>query len=241
MAAAPAEAKTTVVPNSAAFFLASDAKLVERKAELAPLHAKYSAPASSETIEKVAKVLTEKKFVVHVVADKAAALKQAQDLLGATASSFSYGGCQSLHEIGFVAWAGTQTTHTNYKAIAHANYGKPEGAKATAAGATSDWYFTTPCALSESGDLVWASATATRVSLWAKHTVFIVGAQKIVPTEADGLKRLYEYCKPLVGAATRALYGAPDTNVTETGILSSGNPFGPGQFHVILVKEVIGY
>lgn len=39
--------------------------------------------------------------------------------------------------------------------------------------------------------------------------MLIVGANKIVATEADGLRRLYEYCKPLVGAATRAKFGAP--------------------------------
>jgi len=233
--------ETKVDPNSAAGYLASDAKLIERKAELAPLYAKYSVPASADKVDAVAKTLTGKGFVVHVVADKAAALKACLDVLGATASSFSLGGCQSLTDIGLTEWAKTQTLHTNYKGLALANWGKPDYAKYNALGATSDAFFTAPSALSETGDLVWASATGTRVSLWSKKTIFVVGANKIVPTEADGLKRLYEYCKPLVGARTRAQFGAPDTNVTETGILSSGNPFGPGQFVVVLCKEALGY
>jgi hypothetical protein len=81
-----------------------------------------------------------------------------------------------------------------------------------------------------------------QLSLLAKNTVFIVGANKIVPTEADGLRRLYEYCKPLVGAATRAIFGAPDTFLFETTILGGQNPFGfPATIHIILVKEALGY
>jgi len=233
---------------SALGFINSDAKLGERKAEFLALHAKYNAVPAADVIERAVKGLHDKKYVVHVANNKAEALKHLQDLLASThkadaPASFSHGGVQSLDDIGFTAWYQTPAAaaYTNYKALSNANWGKPEHAKFSALGATSDWYFTTPSALAETGELVYASATATRVSLWAKHVVFVVGANKIVPTEADGLKRLYEYQKPLVGARTRKMYGAPDTFLFETTILGGQNPFNPAHIHVVLVKEALGY
>jgi len=191
--------------------------------------------------EKVIAALKEKKFDVRVAATKAEALTIATGLLGEKGSTFFAGGCQSFDDIGLTEWMKTQTAHTNYKGLALAGWGTPDYAKYTALGATSDYYFGTASALAETGELIWASATGTRNSLAAKHPVLIVGANKIVPTEADGLRRLYEYCKPLVGGLTRAKFGVPDTFLFETTILGGQNPFNPTQIIVIFVKEAIGY
>jgi len=221
--------------------IASDAKLQAGKEQYLSLVAKYSVVPSEATQEKVIAALKEKKFDVRVAKTKAEALTIATGLLGASGSTFSAGGCQSFDDIGLTDWMKTQTAHTNYKGLAVAGWGTPEYAKNMALGMIADYHFGTASAVAETGELIWASATATRVSLSAKHPVLIVGANKIVPTEADGLRRLYEYCKPLVGALTRAKFGAPDTFLYETVILGGQSPFNPGAVIIIFVKESIGY
>jgi len=208
------------------------------------LFTKYSAVPAAAVIDKTIAALKEKKYNVYVADTRADALRITTGLLPAGGASLSTGSSTSLHDIGFVDWlkSPAAAAHTNYKGLAVAKWGTAEYVTLTQKGLTADYFFTSASAVAETGELVWASATATRVSLAAKNTIFVLGANKIVPTEADGLRRLYEWCKPVVGAQTRAMFGVPDTFLFETSILGGQNPFGmPCTVHIVLVKEALGF
>jgi hypothetical protein len=66
--------------------------------------------------------------------------------------------------------------------------------------ASPDWIVGSVHALTEGGSFLIASASGSQlgpVASGAGHVVLVVGAQKIVPDLAAGLRRIYEYCLPL--------------------------------------------
>src|ERR1019366_6278746 len=67
-------------------------------------------------------------------------------------------------------------------------------------------------ALTEGGSLLIASASGSQLGPLASgagHVILVIGAQKIVPDVATGMRRIYEYCSPLEDARARRAYGVP--------------------------------
>jgi hypothetical protein len=96
-------------------------------------------------------------------------------------------------------------------------------------------------AITEEGDLLIASATGSQVGPYAYgagKVVWVVGAQKVVPTLQDGLKRLREYSLPLEDARALQAYGM---NSGLNKILIISREVNPGRATVVLVEEVLGF
>ncbi len=68
--------------------------------------------------------------------------------------------------------------------------------------------------------------------------ILVVGAQKIVPDVAAGLRRIYEYCYPLEDARARRAYGVPSG---VNSILIINKAVTPGRVTAIIVKERLGF
>jgi hypothetical protein len=96
-------------------------------------------------------------------------------------------------------------------------------------------------AVTEEGDLLIASATGSQLGPYAfgaGKVVWVVGAQKIVPTLQDGLKRLREYSLPLEDARALQAYGM---NSSLNKILILTREPNPARANVVLVEEVLGF
>jgi L-lactate utilization protein LutC len=96
-------------------------------------------------------------------------------------------------------------------------------------------------AVTEEGDLLIASATGSQLgpySYGAGKVIWVVGAQKVVPTLQDGLKRLREYSLPLEDARALQAYGM-NSGLCKTLIIS--RELTPGRATVVLVEEVLGF
>jgi hypothetical protein len=96
-------------------------------------------------------------------------------------------------------------------------------------------------AVTEEGELLIASATGSQLGPYAfgaGKVVWVVGAQKLVPTLQDGLKRLREYSLPLEDARALQAYGM-NSGLNKTLIVS--REVNPGRATVILVEEVLGF
>jgi hypothetical protein len=72
----------------------------------------------------------------------------------------------------------------------------------------------------------------------AAHVIWVVGTQKIVPTLADGLKRVEEYTLPLEDARAFKAYGM-HSGINK--LLIVHKEFMPGRTTMILVKENLGF
>jgi L-lactate utilization protein LutC len=96
-------------------------------------------------------------------------------------------------------------------------------------------------AVTEEGELLIASATGSQLgpySYGAGKVIWVVGAQKVVPTLQDGLKRLREYSLPMEDARALLAYGV---NSGLNKILIISREFNPGRATVVLVEEVLGF
>jgi LUD domain len=95
-------------------------------------------------------------------------------------------------------------------------------------------------AVTETESLVTASASGRQLGPYAAgagRVIFVVGAQKIVPDLAEGLRRIEEYVFPLEDARAQAAYGM------RSGInklLIVNREFTPGRTTVVLVDEPSG-
>lgn len=96
-------------------------------------------------------------------------------------------------------------------------------------------------ALTEDGSLMIASASGSQLGplvSGAEHVIVVIGAQKIVPDLATGLRRIYEYCFPLEDDRARRAYGVPSG---VNNILIINRVVTPGRITAIVVREALGF
>jgi hypothetical protein len=70
--------------------------------------------------------------------------------------------------------------------------------------------------------------------------IFVIGAQKIVPTLKDAFDRLEKHVIPLEDKRMQEAFGVP-TNASKILIFSKEQPFMGRQSHVIIVREKLGF
>ena len=108
-------------------------------------------------------------------------------------------------------------------------------------GAAPDWVVSSVHAVTEDGHLLIASNTGSQLSAEVYSggkVIFVVGAQKIVKDNIEGLGRIYEYVLPLEDARAQKAYGI-HSNVSK--ILIINKEIMPERITVILVKEKLGF
>jgi YkgG family uncharacterized protein len=96
-------------------------------------------------------------------------------------------------------------------------------------------------AVTEEGELLVASASGSQLGPYAQgagKVIWVVGAQKVVPTLEDGLKRIREYSLPLEDARALVAYGV---NSAINKILIISREINPSRASVVLVEEVLGF
>jgi len=215
--------------------------LIKSDAQLKDINNKWNKVASDAQVEAARKSLEEKKHKVTVVSDAKSALKALDGLLPKGAS-LGIGHSSTLEEIGFIEHLKNDRKDLkNYQGEAASAEAKGDYAAAGEArtrGYVSDVFFSSASALSETGEFLAADLTGSRIAGWlaAKSVVIVVGANKIVPTFEDLQKRLVEWQWPLESARARVAYGVPGSFPNNQLAIRGANPFGPGRFHVIIVK-----
>jgi hypothetical protein len=86
-----------------------------------------------------------------------------------------------------------------------------------------------------------ASATGSQLGPYAYGAgklVWVVGAQKIVPSLEEGFRRIREYSLPLEDARARQVYGM-QSFVGKLLVVS--REAQPGRITVVIVKENLGF
>ena len=81
------------------------------------------------------------------------------------------------------------------------------------------------------------SASPSMVSLSAPSVVFVVGAQKLVPTLEAARERIYQHSLVLEDARAVAAYGQH----SYVGKIMEIHQELPGRIHIVLVREPAGF
>jgi len=96
-------------------------------------------------------------------------------------------------------------------------------------------------ALTEDGHAIIASNSGSQLAAYvfsAAHVIWVVGAQKIVKNDEEGLKRIREHTLPLENQRMQQTYGM-DSNISK--VLVVNKEIMPDRITVILVKEKLGF
>jgi len=109
-----------------------------------------------------------------------------------------------------------------------------------AIGGQPDYALGSVHAVTRDGTLVIASASGSQLASYAwgaANVIFVIGAQKIVPTLEAAHERIYQHSFPLEDARAMAAYGQGSA---VRKILEIHQEV-PGRIHVVLIRQAVGF
>ncbi len=109
-----------------------------------------------------------------------------------------------------------------------------------AIGGQPDYALGSVHAVTRDGTLVIASASGSQLASYAwgaASVIFVVGAQKLVPTLAAAHQRIYQYSLKLEDARAQAAYGQHSS----VGKILEIHQELPGRIHVVLIRQPVGF
>ena len=109
-----------------------------------------------------------------------------------------------------------------------------------AIGGQPDYALGSVHAVTRDGTLVIASASGSQLASYAwgaANVIFVVGAQKLVPTLDAARERIYQHTLKLEDARAQAAYGQHSF----VGKLLEIHAELPGRIHIVLVRQPVGF
>jgi hypothetical protein len=203
----------------------------------------YDTIANPEIVTKTIDALNARNFHASEVASKEEALETIKKLIPAGASVMN-GASRTLEEIGFIDYLkagehGWENVHEQI--IAETDPVKKSALRKQ--GILADFYLGSVHAVSETGELVIASASGSQLphlAFTSQNLILAVGTQKIAPTLDAALTRLREYVVPLENERMIST-GAKGTTLAKILILEQEPAFMNRNVHVLFVNEPLGF
>jgi len=109
-----------------------------------------------------------------------------------------------------------------------------------AIGGQPDYALGSVHAVTQDGTLVIASASGSQLASYAwgaANVIFVVGAQKLVPTLEAAHERIYQHSLVLEDARAIAAYGQHSS----VGKVLEIHQELPGRIHIVLIRQVVGF
>jgi len=109
-----------------------------------------------------------------------------------------------------------------------------------AMGGQPDYALGSVHAITRDGTLVIASASGSQLASYAwgaANVIFVVGAQKLVPTLEAAHERIYQHSLVLEDARAIAAYGQHSS----VGKILEIHQELPGRIHIVLIRQVVGF
>ena len=109
-----------------------------------------------------------------------------------------------------------------------------------AIGGQPDYALGSVHAVTRDGTLVIASASGSQLASYAwgaANVIFVVGAQKLVPTLEAAHERIYQHSLKLEDARAQAVYGQH----SYVGKILEIHQELPGRIHIVLIHQLVGF
>ena len=109
-----------------------------------------------------------------------------------------------------------------------------------AIGGQPDYALGSVHAVTRDGTLVIASASGSQLASYAwgaANVIFVVGAQKLVPTLEAAHERIYQHSLKLEDARAQAVYGQHSS----VGKVLEIHQELPGRIHIVLIRQPVGF
>lgn len=198
----------------------------------------FSAPASTERLNRTVTALRERGYDVHLVDSAGDARATVVELLPTDQGIFT-ALSETLRLTGIAATIEESGVYKSVRKQAAEFDG--DFVRQLKLGAAPDVTLGSVHAITEDGQLVVASATGSQLASYAAgamRAIFVVGAQKVVPDLDTALRRIWEHCLPLESQRVLEASGQ-DSFIGK--ILIVEREAIPNRTTVILVREPIGF
>lgn len=203
----------------------------------------YDTLANAETVKRTIDALSQRGVSATLLGNRAEALEKIKSLIPKGASVMN-GSSRTLEEIGFVDYlkAGKHGWKNLHEDIL-AEKDKVKQALLRKQSVLSDFYLGSVHAVSETGECVIASNSGSQlphIVYTSPNLIFVVGAQKIMPTLDAALKRVREYVLPLEDKRMKdAGYGG--SAISKLLIFEREPAFMGRKVEMLLVNEKLGF
>jgi hypothetical protein len=204
----------------------------------------YATLASADRLQRTMEAVKARGIGAELVETKEAALERVRSLIPAGAVVMT-GGSITLEQIGFtgVLMSGNHPWR-NFKADL---LGEKDPVKQSAMrlqGTLAEYFLGSVNAISETGELVFASATGSQLPAYAftsRNVIWVAGAQKIAPTLEDALRRVREHVLPLEDQRQKNMGNKAGSFIGRILILEREPAYLRRSLTLILVNQVLGF
>ncbi len=203
----------------------------------------YDTIPSTDIIEKTAEALRERGMEVFIATNRVEALAKIKELIPKGAS-VNNGSSRTLEEIGLLDYLKSDThgwNNLHAAVLAEKDPGKQAQLRKEAMFA--EYYLGSVHALTETGEMIIASASGSQLSpiiSTSPNLIFVVGAQKIMPTYKDAMRRLREHVVSLEDKRMKDA-GMGGTVLAKIITFLREPAFMGRKVQMILVKERLGF
>lgn len=203
----------------------------------------YETLKPKEAIDRAMTSLEERGFLPELVASGAEALARIKALIPPGASVMN-GSSRTLEQIGFVDLLkeGKHGWNNLHDAVL-AEQDPAKKATLRKQAVVSDFYLGSAHAVAETGEMVIASNSGSQLPhlvFTSPNLILVVSAKKIEPTLAAAIDRLERHVLPLEDERMKAA-GGKGSAISKLLILKKEPPFMGRKFHVIFVRESLGF
>lgn len=202
----------------------------------------YDVLPSLDTVRRAADAMMERNVIVQLAKDRAEALQAVKDLIPA-GSEVMTGASRTLEQIGFMELlkSGPHPWH-NLKTAILAETDPVKQVVLRRQATLAEYFLGSVHAIAETGEVVIASASGSQIPSYAfssPHVIWVAGAQKIVPTLEDAIRRVRDYVLPLEDKRMKAA-GASGSQIAKL-LIFEREAYRKGRVTLVLVNEKLGF
>jgi hypothetical protein len=205
----------------------------------------YNLIPDLERIQRAMEAVKARGILVEFVPDKAAALERLQAIIPA-GSDVMTAGSTTLTQIGLddLLISGRHPWH-NLKGALLAEKDPAKQAALRKQSSLADYFLGSVHAIAETGEIVVASATGSQLAPYvfsSSHVLWVAGAQKIMPTLEDALRRVREYVLPLEDRRMRSVTNnRQGSMIGKLLLFEQEAPYLHRTVTLLLVNEILGF
>jgi hypothetical protein len=204
----------------------------------------YISLPDMDQLQRTMEAVNARGIKVELVETKEAALARLQALIPAGAVVMT-GGSVTLTQIGFDALliSGNHAWR-NFKADLLAEKDPAKQLVLRLQGTQAEYFLGSVNAISETGELVFASATGSQLpaySFTSRNIIWVAGAQKIAATLDEALRRVREYVLPMEDERQKNAGNKNGTFIGKILIMEREPAYLRRNLTLILVNELLGF
>jgi L-lactate utilization protein LutB len=195
-----------------------------------------------DRIQKTIEAARERGIKAELVDSKENALARVQELIPAGVTIYN-GASITLGQIGFDELLKTGShPWRNLKGEALAEKDMARQMALRRQGVLADYYLGSVHAIAETGEIVVASATGSQLAAYAyssQNIIWVAGAQKIVPSLEDAIRRIREHSLPTEDSNAKNA-GRPGSMIGKLLIFEREAAYLKRNLVLLIVNEVLG-